>query len=360
MIPLRVLHVLDPGVAAQVRSGPASLLPWLVAQGHAVAQVAIGPDAGLGGYACLGRRTGWWGWWRRQRREAVAAVAGWGCDLVHAHGECALAAALDVARGIAAPLVADPVTMHDPGTQRLLRDPGIAAVLVVGEEQRSCVLADARVARDRVVLIPPGVDQLLPSPRPVDGGLVIGSRLRRQGDAACVAAAIAGLRAAGLAASAVVSLADGLRDPQQDGMRVVPIGHELAACDVLVELCDDDLPMYHVVDALAAGRPVVAVASGLLQELVQDGRCGELVAPGDAASLAAALRQLAAADRRGSEAAAALHSARRHDIALVGEAVLGVYRAAVGGGAVVGATTWKRLSTERLRRRTSGRQRASG
>ncbi|MBN8524472.1 MAG: hypothetical protein J0M02_03940, partial [Planctomycetes bacterium] len=96
------------------------------------------------------------------------------------------------------------------------------------------------------------------------------------------------------------------------------------------------------------------------QELVQDGRNGELVQPGDARALAAALRQLASTERRAAEAAAALGAARRHDIALVGEAVIGVYRAAIGGGAAVGATTWKRLSTERLRRRTSGRQRTSG
>jgi hypothetical protein len=357
VIPLRILHIFDPAAAAAVRAGPASLLPWLERQGHAVAHVALGEGGSFP--ACLGRRTGWWSWWRRDNRAAVAAAGAWGCDLVHAHGEAALAPGLDIAHGLAAQLVAEPGTLRESGTTRLLRDGSVAAVLMAGEEQRSTLLSDARVARDRVVVVPPGVDLLVPSPRSADGALVVASRLRRGTDAANLAASVATLRSAGLAVTAVVSLAPGVRLPAQEGIRVVPAGAELAEADVLVELAETDLPMHHVVDAMAAGRPVVAVAAGLLHEFVQDGRSGELVQPGDPRALAAALRQLAATEQRAGHAAAALQHARRHDINLVGEAVLGIYRAAIGGGAAVGVTSWKRLSTERLRRRTSGRQRTA-
>ena len=361
MIPLRILHVVDLGAAAPDRAGLPSLLPWLKTQGHAVATVAIGPQGDTAGFEpCLSRRTGWWPWWRHGRREAIAAAGTWGADLVHAHGENAILPAIELARGIAAQLVADPGSLADAATQRLLRDPQIAAVLVPGEEHRSILLADARLPRDRVVVVPAGIDGLVPSPRQVDGGLVVGARLRRRDDARLLSAAIASLRASGLAVSAVVSAPASLALDGHDGLSVVPAEAVLPACDVLVELCLDDLPMRHVVDALAAGRPVVAVAAGLLPELVQDGRSGTLIQPGDVQALAGALRQLAASDQRSSQASGALQSARRHDIAIVGDALLGVYRAAIGGTSAGGATTWKRLTTERLRRRTSNRLRPQG
>jgi glycosyltransferase involved in cell wall biosynthesis len=49
-----------------------------------------------------------------------------------------------------------------------------------------------------------------------------------------------------------------------------------------------------VAEALTAGRPVVASAIGGIPEIVRDGREGLLVAPGDAATLATALRTIAA------------------------------------------------------------------
>ncbi len=357
MIPLRILHVLDPVVVAGVRAGPASLLPWLTTQGHAVSVVALG-RAPVEGFTCLGRRQGWWAWWRRDRRAAVVAAGAWGADLVHAHGEAAIVPAVELARGLATQLVVEPVTLGAPATLRALRDSCIAATLLPSEEHRSNLLADPRMPRDRAVVLPAGVDTVLPAPRTVDGALVVGARLRRREDVRTLADALAHLRSSGLAASAVVSLTEGLAMPAGPaGWRVVPIGAELAEADVLVELASIDLPMCHVVDALAAGRPVVGVAAGMLPELVQDGRTGVLVPPGDAIALAGALRQLAAADQRSACAAAAFTAARRHDIGLVGEAVLGVYRAAIGGSSAGGATTWKRLTTERLRRRTSNRQR---
>ncbi len=357
MIPLRILHVLDPADLTTVRAGPTSLLPWLQAQGHAVAMVAIG-EAATGEVECLGRRDGWWQWWRSGRRAAITAAGAWGADLVHAHGEAAITPAIELARGLAAQLVVEPVTLAAPTTLRGLRDGGIAAVLLPSEEHRSTLLADPRMPRDRAVVVPAGVDTLVPASRTSDGALVIGTRLRRRADVRTLATAMEHLRASRLAVTVVASLDERLGDPPNGmGWRIVAEGEVLAACDVLVELADSDLPMSHVVDALAAGRPVVCVAAGALPELVQDGRSGVLVPPDDAVALAGALRQLAAADQRATCAAAAFTAARRHDIGLVGEAVVGVYRATIGGSSAGGATTWKRLTTERLRRRTSNRQR---
>jgi glycosyltransferase involved in cell wall biosynthesis len=67
----------------------------------------------------------------------------------------------------------------------------------------------------------------------------------------------------------------------------------MAACDVLVHCSVLDEPFGRVVvEGMAAGRPVVAAATGGVPELVEDGRTGLLVPPGDAAALAAALRRL--------------------------------------------------------------------
>lgn len=63
-----------------------------------------------------------------------------------------------------------------------------------------------------------------------------------------------------------------------------------------------------VIEAMAAGLPVVATAVGGIVELVQDGKNGLLVRPGDSRELAHAIRQLADDPQR---AAALAYDARR-------------------------------------------------
>lgn len=60
-----------------------------------------------------------------------------------------------------------------------------------------------------------------------------------------------------------------------------------------------------VLEYLAAGIPVVASDTGQLPELLDHGRCGELVPPGDAAALAAALARLAVDPSRRAQLGAA-------------------------------------------------------
>jgi glycosyltransferase involved in cell wall biosynthesis len=65
-----------------------------------------------------------------------------------------------------------------------------------------------------------------------------------------------------------------------------------------------------VIEAMAAGMPVIATDVGGIPELVAHGRTGLLVPPGDAAALATALLQLMAAPDR----AAALGRAARAEV----------------------------------------------
>jgi glycosyltransferase involved in cell wall biosynthesis len=57
---------------------------------------------------------------------------------------------------------------------------------------------------------------------------------------------------------------------------------------VVPSLCSDACPTV-VLEAMAAGRPVVAAASGGIVDLVVDGATGLLVPPGDAWALAQAI-----------------------------------------------------------------------
>lgn len=70
----------------------------------------------------------------------------------------------------------------------------------------------------------------------------------------------------------------------------------LAAADVVVMPSLAEGLGVAAIEAMAAGRPVVASAVGGLPELIDDGEQGLLVAPGDPAALAAALRRCLADD----------------------------------------------------------------
>lgn len=67
----------------------------------------------------------------------------------------------------------------------------------------------------------------------------------------------------------------------------------LAAADLFVLPSERDALPTVLLEAMAAGLSVVATSVGGIPEIVDDGESGVLVAPGDAAALAAALRELA-------------------------------------------------------------------
>lgn len=72
----------------------------------------------------------------------------------------------------------------------------------------------------------------------------------------------------------------------------------IAACDVIaLASTREGLPMV-VLEAMAAGKPVVATAVGAVSEAVQDGSTGVLVPPGDVDALETALKGLITAGER--------------------------------------------------------------
>lgn len=82
----------------------------------------------------------------------------------------------------------------------------------------------------------------------------------------------------------------------------------LAAVDVAVLSSDFEGSPLAVLEYMEAGLPIVATEVGGLPDLLDDGRCGVLVAPGDDAELAAGIRRLLT-DR---ELATRLGAAARH------------------------------------------------
>jgi len=86
----------------------------------------------------------------------------------------------------------------------------------------------------------------------------------------------------------------------------------LAAADVFALASKIEAFGIAVVEAMAAGLPVVAPAVGGIPELVTPGVTGELFAPGDAEALAACLLAVLSSDRRHEMASAALATAAHH------------------------------------------------
>jgi glycosyltransferase involved in cell wall biosynthesis len=88
------------------------------------------------------------------------------------------------------------------------------------------------------------------------------------------------------------------------------IGQEFAASDVLVipSVWPENLPTV-AIEALSSGRPIVGTNTGGIPELIDDGRNGFIVEPGDAAGLATALLALLT-DRKKLQQAGAVSAAK--------------------------------------------------
>ncbi|HEY3355988.1 MAG TPA: glycosyltransferase family 4 protein [Polyangia bacterium] len=164
------------------------------------------------------------------------------------------------------------------------------------------------------------VDLLLAAARGLPGAVVLVAGDGPAG-AALAAAAPPGTRFLGAVAGPARARALAAADVVCLPSRVLPSGRSEGTPTVLFE-------------AQAAGRPVVAAASGGLAQAVRDGIDGLLVPPGDPAALAAALARLAAdPGLRAALAAAAAAAGPAHDWEAVAPRLLAPMIAACPGAA---------------------------
>jgi glycosyltransferase involved in cell wall biosynthesis len=123
----------------------------------------------------------------------------------------------------------------------------------------------------------------------------------------------------------------GLRDTVELLGERADVAELLAGSDVFVlPSRSEGMPM-SVLEAMAAGLPVVASAVGGVPELVRDGETGTLVAPGDPGALAGALGALVAdpAQRTRLGAAARTRAEAEFGIEACRQAHVDLYRAAL-------------------------------
>ncbi|HET9323356.1 MAG TPA: glycosyltransferase family 4 protein [Gaiellaceae bacterium] len=184
--------------------------------------------------------------------------------------------------------------------------PLTTATVCVAEQQRAVGLAARTCDAERTVVIPNGVD-VDDAPRAApDGGrpLVVSvGRLKPPKDALTLVRSLA-LLPAGSCDALVVG--DGPDRPLveaeiralglRERIRLAGDRHDvptlLAGADVFVlSSASEGMPV-SVLEAMAAGLPVVASRVGGVPELVVEGKTGLLVDPGDPGGLAEALRRL--------------------------------------------------------------------
>ncbi|HEY6744543.1 MAG TPA: glycosyltransferase family 4 protein [Mycobacteriales bacterium] len=292
--------------------------------------------------------------------QAVATLPG-PYDLVHAHlGEDAavLLVALAAARRFAAPLV---LTVHlsprhtltgrDPRS-RFLRTVGGAAedaavrraAAVITLTDRLAAVVGSRVPPGRVHVVPSGMQAAAFAPAVAASaeptGVLFVGRLHRQKGLDTLVRAVPLLPAGrpvtlagdGPERGALERLAAGLG--VADRVRVTGFLPHRAVPGLLAGAEVAVLPSRYeelgtaLVEAMAAGRPVVASRVGGIPELVRDGVDGLLVPPGDPVALAAAIGRVLA----DPAVAAGLGASGRarvagHDWGILAGRVLDIYRA---------------------------------
>jgi glycogen(starch) synthase len=182
-------------------------------------------------------------------------------------------------------------------------------IVFLGRIERRKGVEELAAALPRVLAANPGMHALLIGPDPGTEGGALSERLR----------------------SSVEPVAERVRFvgelPREQALAVVSRA-ELAVFPSLWESFG-----YVALEAMALGVPVVASRAGGLAELIDDGRTGWLVAPGDADELAEALvGRLAADSGSGRVAEAAKAEARRYDVEAVADVLLELYERASDRG----------------------------
>jgi glycosyltransferase involved in cell wall biosynthesis len=283
-----------------------------------------------------------------------------GADVVHAHAAHAVATAalashgtpaqLLVSRRVALPLRRNPLSGWKYGRA--------ARFLAVSERVRT-VLCAGGVAPQRVTVVRSGIDLRRPARRAepatlralgVEPGrrlvVMVSSLIPPHKDPDTFLAAIAAARGCGADVHALL-VGGGPLGRQARRIRrrlglenIVTIPgfrrdavELLAAADVAVLSSRDEGLGTTLLDAMAAGVPVVATAAGGVAEIVRDGLDGLLTPVGDGAALGAAIaRVLGDRALRDGLVAAGLQRVRQFTIERTVDETLAVYRALVDPG----------------------------
>lgn len=284
-----------------------------------------------------------------------ALATRWRADVVHHHTARALSLAPYVARGIVQ-VVTRRMDYAPRGAAWYVRwlYGRMDAVIAISSAARAA-LAARGIAADRVAIVPSGV--AVESFRDLDGpaargalGIGIGAPVvaivaslhARKGHAVLLDA-LARLAAQGLEpvclAAGTGPEGDALQDRARDlgiASRVRWLGQVadvrplLAAADVAVMPSLAEGLGVAAIEAMAAGRPVVASAVGGLPELITDGVEGLLVPAGDATALASALtRVLADPELRARLGAAGRTRAAAFSTAAMARGTASVYERAL-------------------------------
>jgi glycosyltransferase involved in cell wall biosynthesis len=221
-------------------------------------------------------------------------------------------------------------------------EPLTTVTICVSEHEREAGLAAGTCASERTVVIPNAVDvagaprsSSAPRGRPLI--LAVG-RLKAPKDFSTLVRALGRLPSDSFDALIV---GDGPDRPRlEDEIRALGLAGRvafagerrdvpelLAGADVFVLPSRSEGHPVSLLEAMAAGVPVVASRVGGVPEQIADGATGLLVEPGDSAALAAALRRLTADPslRRRLGAAGRLRAERAFDLAAFRRAHLEVY-----------------------------------
>ena len=305
-----------------------------------------------------------------EARRLLATLRALKPDLVHAHLEFASVLTSVFRRTLGVPVVVTLHTLHKPARfsragarYRTMNEvAGRLADRVVCLTEEARRLAEAELPRRaRLEVIANGVDLAPFRPQP-DFDRAAARRSLGTPDAAPLIVCAAVLRRPKGIDRLIEAMPAVLRDLPAARLAIVGDGSERAALAAQVErlgLCgavrltgfrrdipdvmraadlfvlptlDDALPTV-VVEAMAAGLPVVASRVGGLPDMIEDGRDGILVRPGEPAALADAILRLL----RDKDLAAALGAAARRraeaDFSLEGQAghLCALYRLLIAG-----------------------------
>lgn len=223
------------------------------------------------------------------------------------------------------------------------------------EWAKGSLVSDYGVPAEKVTVIPPGIDTALwdfpprkakPKGEPVNF-LFVGADFPRKGGETLLAALAQMPPDMPPITCDIVTKTPGVAEEAPNAVGVSVVVHEniapnspellslFARADVFVFPTQGDCLPLAVMEALAAGLPVITTNVGALSEAVRNGETGLIVPPGDAPALSNAMRTLTEnADRRHTMGQAGRSEAcRRFDADTNYRALLDVVRRAAESGA---------------------------